>query len=303
MQRPGVSLCAAALMKQRPGTHHIPISTRRLQLFSFSQAPETAQQLCESVQKIYTQQLIPLNAKLAGPLEASSDSMLPLPMVLVIGNHSSGKSTFINFLCGANIQQTGVAPTDDAFTVIAPGREDADQDGPALIGDPLMGLAGLSQFGRQLENHVRLKIRKATNLKELIVVDSPGMIDSPQPTAAFSRGFDRGHERGYDFAGAVRFFAEKADVVLLFFDPDKPGTTAESLQVLTTSLAGSQHKLHIILNKADKFSTVHDFARAYGALCKSLAHSLIRSGEWHCYRGCVCWLLTHSCLQAGTCQR
>lgn len=30
-------------------------------------------------------------------------------------------------------------------------------------------------------------------------------------------------DRGYDFEGVVKWFAERADVILLFFDPDKPG--------------------------------------------------------------------------------
>lgn len=31
------------------------------------------------------------------------------------------------------------------------------------------------------------------------------------------------------------------------------------------------HKLHIILNKADQFKRIHDFARAYGSLCWNLS--------------------------------
>ena len=60
--------------------------------------------------------------------------MTPLPFVFVLGNHSSGKSSFINYVLKKNVQKAGVAPTDDGFTIIAPGRVDADQDGPALIG-------------------------------------------------------------------------------------------------------------------------------------------------------------------------
>ena len=46
-------------------------------------------------------------------------------------------------------------------------------------------------------------------------------------------------DRGYDFQAATRWFAERSDVVLLFFDPDKPGTTGETLQCLTSSLRGT----------------------------------------------------------------
>ena len=48
----------------------------------------------------------------------------------IVGRRNVGKSTFINYLLGRDVQQTGVAPTDDSFTVIAPGAdEEAD---PAL---------------------------------------------------------------------------------------------------------------------------------------------------------------------------
>ena len=39
---------------------------------------------------------------------------------------------------------------------------------------------------------------------------------------------------------------------------------------------GMDHKLHIILNKADQFKRIHDFARAYGSLC------------WNLSKVCVC---------------
>ena len=44
-----------------------------------------------------------------------------MPFVFLLGNHSSGKSSFINFLLGRAVQTTGVAPTDDSFTIIMPG--------------------------------------------------------------------------------------------------------------------------------------------------------------------------------------
>ena len=63
------------------------------------------------------------------------------------------------------------------------------------------------------------------------------------------------------------WFAQRADIVLVFFDPDKPGTTGETMSVLLNSLSGMDHKLLIVLNKADQFEKIHDFARAYGS-CK-----------------------------------
>lgn len=186
-----------------------------------------------------------------GPLP-QSEIITSRPMVLLLGNHSSGKSSFINFLVGSEVQKSGVAPTDDSFTLITSGMEDTDQDGPALVGDPDLGFMALRNFGNALISHVQLKVRKNLGLKNVILVDSPGMIDCPAVSApahlstserlrlsSSSRGRESKYssegtfDRGYNFMAVTRWFAEHSDVILLFFDPDKPGTTGETLECLT----------------------------------------------------------------------
>lgn len=216
-----------------------------------------------------------------------------LRSVLLLGNHSSGKSSFINYVLGREVQTTGVAPTDDGFTVIAPGDEDTDRDGASFIGDPTLGFSPLRSFGPAFMNHFQLKVRKDLTTNSLLLVDSPGMIDSPAALGSMYGGaFQRAAaatsssapsaadrstaERGYDFLRVTRWLAEQSDVILLFFDPDKPGTTGETLECLTTSLSGMEHKLHIVMNKVDQFVHIHDFARAYGSLCWNLSKVIPR---------------------------
>jgi hypothetical protein len=74
-------------------------------------------------------------------------------------------------------------------------------------------------------------------------------------------------DRGYDFEGVVRWLAERADVILLFFDPDKPGTTGETLSILTNSLPGMDHKLYIILNKVSACSVCSTFVMHCARIC------------------------------------
>jgi hypothetical protein len=226
--------------------------------------------------------------QLRGPLAAHSDRGTALPFVFLVGNHSSGKSSFINYVLGRKIQTAGVAPTDDSFTIIAPGPKDRDQDGPALIGDPDLGFSQLRQFGPTLIHHTALKIRSDIE-SNFIMVDSPGMIDAP---ANYFSGLGQGDasrvtDRGYDFTGVVRWMADRADVVLLFFDPDKPGTTGETLSVLLHALSGMDHKLIIVLNKADQFKKIHDFARAYGSLCWNLSKVIPRKDLPRIYTMCL----------------
>lgn len=177
-----------------------------------------------------------------------------------------------------SVQNTGVAPTDDGFTIIGPGKDNFDRDGPTLIGDPDLGFSSLKSFGPVLVNHTKLKVRSDIAIKDFMLVDSPGMIDSPVQSKEADGDHSRENvmDRGYNFEAVCRWYAERADVILLFFDPDKPGTTGETLSILTNSLVGLDNKMHIILNKADQFRKIHDFARAYGSLCWNLSKVIPR---------------------------
>lgn len=46
----------------------------------------------------------------------------PAYSVLIIGNHSAGKSSFINWYIGEDIQRTGVAIETRGFTFVTSGR-------------------------------------------------------------------------------------------------------------------------------------------------------------------------------------
>ncbi len=226
-----------------------------------------------AVRRIYREAVDPLDEKYAFEKRPGEGEIAGPPMVLFLGNHSSGKSTFVNHLLGQAVQKTGLAPTDDAFTVLAFGGQEEERDGQAVVSNPSLPYAGLRSFGPELLSHFRMKLRPIPSLREVTLVDSPGMIDAAR----------EGSGRGYDFAGVVRWFAERADVVLVFFDPEKPGTTGETLQVFTQSLQGIDHKLQIVMNKMDRFESLQDFARAYGALCWNLGKVIPRKDLPHIY--------------------
>lgn len=223
------------------------------------------------------------------------------PMVLCIGNHSAGKSTLINSLLNMEEQQTGVAPVDDGFTIImrasthrrqdGSGKDttttvihenDVTEDGPTAVASERYGLQELKSLGSVFVNRLRVKTRRlppdAQLPENMMLVDSPGMIDAPSGYTANNitdpellKIPEEVRHRGFDFLKAVSFFAQRADVILLMFDPNNPGTTSETLSVLTHSLRGQEHKFLILFNKVDVFDKVNDFARAYATLCWNLS--------------------------------
>lgn len=207
------------------------------------------------------------------------------PMVLFLGNHSSGKSSLINHLLSRDIQRTGVAPTDDGFTVLMHGEQQRTFDGSALTSNPSLPFGDLGHFGPGLVQHLQGRTLTADLLKHVLLVDSPGMIDAAGKEA----------ERPYDFPAVVRWFALQADLILLFFDPEKPGTTGETLSVLNESLVGIDHKLRIVMNKMDLFEGIRDFARTYGALCWNLSRSLQTKDMPHIYTTVIPELVREQC--------
>ena len=224
------------------------------------------EQFADMIREFYSDPLDPLAKQFMFRRPPTVGELRRPPQVLMLGNHSSGKSTFVNHLLGIEVQKTGVAPTDDNFTIITYGPHATDRDGPSVVSNPDLPYEGLRHFGDQLVSHIRLKLQPAELLRTVTLIDSPGMIDAAKEE----------NGRGFDFPGVVRWFAERADLVMVLFDPDKPGTTGETLQVFKESLNGIDHKLLIVLNKMDQCQNLHDFARAYGALCWNLGKVIPR---------------------------
>ena len=187
------------------------------------------------------------------------------PNVIFLGNHSSGKSSLVNWILGEPpVQDTGVAPTDDGFTVIMYGEQEEDVVGPAALARLPKEFRILEPLGPAFLQHLKIKVRNREALKRANFVDSPGMIDSAAATSP----------RDYDFDGAVKRLAQLCDIVFFLFDPEKPGTTGETVNVFANCLKGVEFKLRVLLNKCEAFTSMYDFARAYGTLCWNLSRVL-----------------------------
>lgn len=188
-----------------------------------------------------------------------------VPSMVFLGNHSSGKSSLINWVLGGEpVQESGLAPTDDGFTILLYGDTNEDICGPAALTRLPEEFHALEAFGGSFLQHLKVKIRSRELLKTVTLIDTPGMIDSAEGTVS----------RTYDFEGVVRLLAEVCDMVFFLFDPDKPGTTGETVSVFSKCLAGVEFKLRVLLNKCDAFSSLYDFARTYGTVCWNLARVL-----------------------------
>ncbi len=193
------------------------------------------------------------------------------PQVLVLGNYSSGKSTLINEFLGAEIQPTGQAPTDDSFTVITYDdsvsvggsvRVTEERDGSFLLKDPEYPFETLKKHGQRFISHFRLKKVNASFLKDLAIIDTPGMVDSISE-----------RDRGYNFQEVIGDLAQIADLVLVLFDPHKAGTIREAHESLRKTLPARtfEDRVLFVLNRIDECTSLSDLLRVYGTLCWNLS--------------------------------
>ena len=193
------------------------------------------------------------------------------PQVLVLGNYSSGKSTLINDFLGAEIQDTGQAPTDDSFTVITYDgtassegtvRVTEERDGKFLLNDPEYPFESLKKHGQRFSSHFRLKKVNSPFLKNLAIIDTPGMLDSITE-----------RDRGYNYQEVIGDFAQLADLVLVLFDPHKAGTVREAHTSLRDTLPARtfEDRVLFVLNRIDECVSLTDLLQVYGTLCWNLS--------------------------------
>jgi hypothetical protein len=190
------------------------------------------------------------------------------PQVLFLGNYSSGKSTLINELLGVPIQATGQAPTDDCFTVITydevpgPVHVTEERDGRFLLNDPEYPFESLKRHGQRFAAHFRLKKVNSPFLKNLALIDTPGMLDSVAE-----------RDRGYNYQQVIGDLAHIADLVLMLFDPHNPGTVREVYQSLRETLPAKtfEDRILFVLNRIDACASLNDLLRVYGTLCWNLS--------------------------------
>ena len=182
------------------------------------------------------------------------------PTVLLVGQYSTGKTSFIKYLIGMDYPEIhiGPEPTTDRFIAVVHGEEAKTIKGNALTGVNELPFSGLSTFGSSFLNKFSAAVVPAPLLKDLNIIDTPGVLSGEKQRTS----------RGYDFAKVCRWFAERSDLILLLFDCSKLDISDEFKSVIE-ELQPHEDKVHCVLNKADQLDQ-ESLMRVYGALLWSM---------------------------------
>uniref|UniRef100_UPI00358E2E0E sarcalumenin-like n=1 Tax=Myxine glutinosa TaxID=7769 RepID=UPI00358E2E0E len=206
-------------------------------------AAETAalpfnERVLQEVYELYTEQsngLVPLAQGLGVHLLSPRKKIT----VLILGNHSAGKSSFINWYIEEHVQRVGVAIETRGFTFVTSGKHRESLTGHATLHlyphfKSLQDFRGVSEY---LSTEVSTSKQKGFNL--VTFIDTPGLVDGDM-------------KYPFEVDSVLQWLGEMADLIFVFFDPMGQALCKRTLNIVERLNKSQGDKIRFYLSKADE---------------------------------------------------
>ncbi|KAM9780480.1 uncharacterized protein ACB057_016566 [Neosynchiropus ocellatus] len=177
--------------------------------------------------------------------------------VMLMGNHSAGKSSFINWYVEEHIQRTGVAIETQGFSFVTSGRKRESLTGNATLHlyphfRPLQEFRGVSEY---LSTEVCTSRQKRFSL--VTFVDSPGLVDGDM-------------KYPFDVDDVIMWLGDLCDLILVFFDPMGQALCKRTLNIVENLNERHGDRLRFYLSKADEAGGESDRQRVMMQIVQEL---------------------------------
>jgi len=240
---------------------------------------EEALEVGRGLKDYYMKYILPIEKaynfdKFAQPYLTEAD-FVARPMVLLCGQYSVGKTTFIKYLLERDFpgMRIGPEPTTDKFCAIMYGMSERIVPGNAAAVQNDKPFKNLEKFGMAFLNRFEVAEVPAPILEHITFIDSPGVLSGEKQRV----------NRGYNFGKVIKYWAGRVDRIVLLFDAHKLDISDE-FQECILALKGNFDKIRCLLNKADKVNT-QQLMRVYGALLWSLGKVVLTPEVLRVYIG------------------
>ncbi|XP_019723836.1 uncharacterized protein LOC109514864 [Hippocampus comes] len=177
--------------------------------------------------------------------------------VMLMGNHSAGKSSFINWYVEEHIQRTGVAIETQGFSFVTSGRKRESLTGNATLHlyphfKPLQEFKGVSEY---ISTEICTSRQKRFSL--VTFVDSPGLVDGDM-------------KYPFDVDEIVLWLGDLCDLILVFFDPMGQALCKRTLNIVEALNDKHGDRLRFYLSKADEAGGESDRQRVMMQIVQEL---------------------------------
>ncbi|KAF5903236.1 sarcalumenin-like isoform X1, partial [Clarias magur] len=177
--------------------------------------------------------------------------------VMLMGNHSAGKSSFINWYIEEHIQRTGVAIETQGFTFVTSGRKRESLTGNATLHlyphfKQLQEFKGVSEY---VGTEICTSRQKRFSL--VTFVDTPGLVDGDM-------------KYPFDVDQAILWLGEVCDLILVFFDPMGQALCKRTLDIVGQLNERQGDRLRFYLSKADEAGGESDRQRVMTQIVQEL---------------------------------
>jgi GTPase SAR1 family protein len=208
--------------------------------------PTTYANIIEGLKTLYKRKIRPLEEMYKYDMFHSAlltdTDIEAKPFILLMGQYSTGKTTFIKYLLeqeypGCHI---GPEPTTDRFVAVMNGASEKVIPGNAACVANDLPFTGLTRFGTSFMSKFQVSQTPASFLEHVTIIDTPGVLSGEKQRIG----------RAYNFVEVCEWFAERADLILLLFDAHKLDISDEFKSVIQT-LKPHTDKIRVVLNKAD----------------------------------------------------
>jgi len=177
--------------------------------------------------------------------------------IMLIGNHSAGKSSFINWYIEEHVQRTGVAIETQGFSFVTSGRRRESLTGNATLHlyphfKPLQAMPGVVDY---LSTEISTSKQKKFPL--VTFVDSPGLVDGDMCYP-------------FDVNESILWLAELCDMVFVFFDPIGQALCKRTLNIVENISSKHPERMRFYLSKADEAGHESDRQRVMMQIVQEL---------------------------------
>ena len=212
-----------------------------------SQIKQMSDEVTNGLKQLYKQYIRPVEVTYKfgefanSPPWEDADFDAP-PMVVMLGQYSVGKTTFIRYLLERDFpgQRIGPEPTTDRFCAIMHSNQEKIIPGQAAAMDITRPFRALQRFGSGFLNKFEVVMCPSPILESIYFIDTPGVLSGEKQRIG----------RSYQFPQVIEWFAARADRILLLFDAHKLDISDEFSDAIKM-LKGHDDKIRVVLNKCD----------------------------------------------------